>query len=157
SAREELRTARMTKWGGGECVVIAADAIAYGRQGRKVEAEHAWDEARALSRPRFGGFYTNGAVERLVAEAAIPDGGARAETWLRELEVSCADKAWEGPAGACRGLLAKAGVPVPRRGRGDAVVPPALRALGVTSREMDVLLLVAKGRSNREIADQLVL
>src|SRR5262249_53178046 len=116
SAREELRTARMTKWGGGECVVIAACAIAYARQGRKVEAEHAWDEARALSRPRFGGFYTNGAVERLVAEAAIRDGWGRPETWLRELEVYYADKGYEGPARACRALLAKAGVPVPRRG-----------------------------------------
>ncbi|MDQ1375441.1 MAG: hypothetical protein QOJ09_2779, partial [Actinomycetota bacterium] len=42
-----------------------------------------------------------------------------------------------------------------RRGRGDSVVPASFRALGVTSRELDVLKLVEAGRSNREIADAL--
>jgi DNA-binding CsgD family transcriptional regulator len=36
-------------------------------------------------------------------------------------------------------------------------VPPQLRALGITGRELEVLLLVAQHRSNREIADQLFL
>ena len=36
-------------------------------------------------------------------------------------------------------------------------MPPGLRALGVTSREVDVLVLVAEGQSNREIAERLVL
>jgi DNA-binding NarL/FixJ family response regulator len=36
-------------------------------------------------------------------------------------------------------------------------VPPELRALGVTSREVDVLVLVVAGLSNREIAERLVL
>ena len=51
--------------------------------------------------------------------------------------------------------LREAGVPVPRRGRGDAVVPPDLQAIGVTSREMDVLHLVARRLTNREIGDRL--
>ena len=43
-----------------------------------------------------------------------------------------------------RDLLRRAGAPI-RRGRGDAVVPAALRARGVTSRELDVLRLVDAG------------
>jgi DNA-binding NarL/FixJ family response regulator len=46
---------------------------------------------------------------------------------------------------------------MPRRGRGDSEVPAALRALGITSREVDVLKLVAAGRTNRAIADELLL
>jgi len=46
---------------------------------------------------------------------------------------------------------------VPRRGRGESEVPPALRGLGVTSREVDVLRLVVEGLPNREIAARLYL
>ena len=37
------------------------------------------------------------------------------------------------------------------------MVPAGLRALGVTSREVDVARLILGGRTNREIADALVL
>ena len=36
-------------------------------------------------------------------------------------------------------------------------MPPSLRALGVTSRELDVLQLVVQGASTRDIADRLFL
>ena len=46
---------------------------------------------------------------------------------------------------------------MPRRGRGESEVPASLRALGVTSREVDVLKLVVAGRTNKEIAAELYL
>jgi DNA-binding CsgD family transcriptional regulator len=44
---------------------------------------------------------------------------------------------------------------VPRSGRGSASVPAQLSRLGVTSREMDVYLLIGRGYSNSQIAEQL--
>jgi DNA-binding NarL/FixJ family response regulator len=73
-----------------------------------------------------------------------------------------ADLAVHEPAGepalarTCRDLLRAAGAPT-RRGRGSAAVPPALRRLGITSREADVLALVTEGRTNAQIAAQLFL
>jgi len=60
-------------------------------------------------------------------------------------------------AAACRGLLRRAGAPVPRRRPGDGELPGRLRALGVTEREAAVLKLAAQGLSNREIAERMFL
>ena len=57
----------------------------------------------------------------------------------------------------CRTLLVAAGAPAVRRGRGRSTVPPALRRLGITSRELDVLVLVADALPTREIAARLFL
>jgi DNA-binding NarL/FixJ family response regulator len=96
---------------------------------------------------------------RLRAAAAALAAGERApaRTWLR----SAAEQA--GRLGAAPlldevRLLARtahvelAGRPGTHGGRGDA--DPA-RRLGLTGREADVLRLIAAGRSNRQIAEQL--
>ena len=56
-----------------------------------------------------------------------------------------------------REVLRRAGAPVPRPGRGDTPVPSSLRAVGVTSREVDVLRLMGEGLTNTAIAQRLVL
>ena len=57
----------------------------------------------------------------------------------------------------CEAHLRRLGLPVPRPGRYAEAVPPRLRALGVTGRELQVLRLVAQGLGNVEIATRLQL
>ena len=92
---------------------------------------------------------------RLVAEAAIRDGWGEPASWLRESLEYFDANGMQQPARACRSLLRELGEPVQRRGRGDSAVPPELRACGVTSREMDVLVLIQDGLTNPEIAGRL--
>jgi DNA-binding CsgD family transcriptional regulator len=91
----------------------------------------------------------------LVAGAATRDGWGDPAGWLRECEAFFTATGHERTARRCRTMIGATGAPVPRRGRGTADVPVGLRALGVTGRELDVLRLVAQGRSTRDIGASL--
>jgi DNA-binding CsgD family transcriptional regulator len=132
-----------------------ADAVAAGRDGDASAAVAAFARGEAefgrLELPQ--GYHQLG--RRLVAEAAVTDGWGDPAAWLAEARDWFAGRGLDRVAAACRDLLRRAGAPQRRRGRGDTTVPPALAGLGVTSREADVLRLLALGLANQDIAARL--
>src|SRR5439155_4665192 len=90
-------------------------------------------------------------------EAAMREGRGDPVVWLADGMDLFGESRNQDLARSCRALLRRAGAKVPRRGRGQAVVPAEFRRAGVTSREMDVLELVGQGLRNREIAQRLFL
>ncbi|MCA1570393.1 MAG: helix-turn-helix transcriptional regulator, partial [Chloroflexi bacterium] len=119
------------------------------------EAEDAFAAARAEMALAGGGYGAGYLALRLVAEVAIADGWGDPVAWLREAERFFERAGQRRVASACRSLLRRAGVPLPRRRRERTGVPTALASLGVTGRELEVLSLVADRLSNKEIAARL--
>lgn len=132
-------------------VVGLAESVMLGARGDHEAALH----RHAESLPRVPVSQLSHMAQRLVAEAAIRDGWGAPAEWLRPAYHYFESLGLHAPARTCGSLLRSIGEPVARRGRGDAVVPADLRARGVTSREMDVLLLIREGLSNSEIAERL--
>jgi len=97
-------------------------------------------------------------LTRTTAPALVAAGAGEAMRDPLRSAVSTFDGLGLGaPADACRALLRKAGVPVPRRAEVRPGVPERLASYGVTAREMDVLRLVAEGLTSREIGERLYL
>jgi DNA-binding CsgD family transcriptional regulator len=128
-----------------------ARAVAWGRQGRGEQAASAVAEAGRLAEPYPLALHLG---LRLVAEAARADHWGDPVNWLRRAEEFFRLGGVPAPAGACRTMLRGGGVVVPHR-RNVAHIPRALRVLGVTEREFEVLQLLTDRPDNRSIAAQL--
>ena len=94
-------------------------------------------------------------AQRLTAEAAVRHGWGEPAPWLRDLELAAIDRGYPRLAAACRSLARQAGVIVPRRRAVDVGLPAALRVLGVTAREADVLGLMPQRLTNAQMAQRL--
>ena len=130
-----------------------ADAIVAGRLSRGTEAAQAYAEGNELlSRVEWWRRF----LRLFTLEAAVADGWGDPVPVLRADLGEYERREEVHLARICRDALRRAGVPV-RRGRGDSLVPAALRAHGVTSREVDVLTLLARGLTNAAISEQLFL
>ncbi len=130
-----------------------AQAVLEGRAGNCAHATALAHEGTIKLAP-FAPWWTH-LIRRIVSDAALEDDWGQPVAWLRAAATGFEASGHDALASACRRLLRRAGERVPRSGRGNAQVPAQMRGLGVTSREMDVYLLVARGFSNAEIAAKL--
>jgi DNA-binding CsgD family transcriptional regulator/tetratricopeptide (TPR) repeat protein len=154
AARAEVRARGLTVYRLIRGPVECAEAVALARTGRRAEAE----AASAAGDEDLAPYpWHRHHVHRLVAEAAVADAWGDPVAWLREAMAFFEGAGYDRIASACGSILRRAGAPVPRKRGGEAQVPPELRRLGVTSREVEVLALVAEGLSNRDIGRRLYL
>jgi DNA-binding CsgD family transcriptional regulator len=153
SALDEARTAgaEVAYWN--RACLAYAEAVLEGKRGRREHAAELADAGGKLFAKCAP--WWNHLMRRLIAPAALEDGWGEPVAWLRDAIPDFDAHGHDRLASACRGILRRAGQRVPRSGRGNADVPGQLRKLGVTSREMDVFLLVGRGCSNAEIASTL--
>jgi ATP/maltotriose-dependent transcriptional regulator MalT len=132
----------------GRLTFTAADAQLAGLlAGSPVGSSQAWDEAaaawEAVSEP-----YPRAQALRHAAEAALTGGDRDGAAERLRVAAALADGLGAGPLAGEIALLA-------RRGRISLGASESPGEFGLTGRELEVLRLVAAGRSNRDIAGEL--
>ncbi|MGD0605108.1 MAG: AAA family ATPase [Streptosporangiaceae bacterium] len=132
----------------------AARAVARGADGDTAGAVAALNAALDAA-DRYPVF--SALTMRLTAEAAIRDNWGTPGELLRTADATFTRLRLGRASAACRALLKAAGQPAPRRRTADTGLPARLVAAGVTTREAQVLDLLADRLSNREIAGRLFL
>jgi hypothetical protein len=143
-ARAKLRQSGVSQRRANAGALHYADAVAAGRQGDRAGAEQAYAMGEeALTPVPWWHLF----LRLFTLECAVADGWGDPVPQLQADLTTFEASGNEKLARFCRDLLRRAGAPT-RRGRGDSTVPPALRTLGITSRELDVLIAVTAGRSN---------
>lgn len=133
---------------------LLAEAVDFGRRGQIADARARAATAEALWAGHPGVEGQRRLALWLAASPAKDDGWGEPVRWLTDTAAWAETLGYPGLADDCRAQLRAAGV-VPRRRRGTTAVPPALQACGVTSREVDVLVLLIDGGTNAAIAERL--
>ncbi|MGK2321333.1 ATP-binding protein [Gordonia rhizosphera NBRC 16068] len=154
---ERVRGAAGADTRSNRALLAAAVAVRAGRDGDRDTATTGFAEAETTLR----GYESIDWLVHLSRWTALPraraDGWGSPETWAQDAVRWFSEHHHDPLATDCRRMLKQLGAPVPRRGRGISQVPQRLLELGVTSREVDVLLLIAMRLPNADIADRLVL
>jgi ATP/maltotriose-dependent transcriptional regulator MalT len=141
-------------------LLLGADAVAAGQKGNTAEAEHLFSAAEtALS--GYQGHFRLSQMFLLAARCGASDRWGDPPRWLREALAGFETLGLATFASRCRLALRELGEAVPRRSpspsgpTAQSSVPVSLAALGITTREAEVLAHLASGQSNRDIADEL--
>ncbi|MEO3767438.1 AAA family ATPase [Streptomyces sp. B8F3] len=129
------------------CAAEGRDATARWAEAEAAWAELEWPYEQAVTRYRWA----ESALASGQATAAARDGAARA---LRRAYDTARDLGAAGLTRDAEALAARARIPLTAAAAPAEPEDPA-EALGLTAREADVLRLVAAGRSNRQIAEEL--
>ena len=129
-----------------------AHAVLLGRDGDLSNADVAVAVALATSEPFPLARYL---ALCLISPCAARDGWGEPVRWLNEAEAFFKDANLPAAAHRCRDQLRRLGESTRQWRHGSPDVPRDLWAVGVTAREYEVLLLIARHQTNREIAAEL--